>query len=69
MQLTDKKKKKYTYKEYFESGKTQTEGTMQYYDELDNFLQEGKWNVYDENGKLIAVQEYVRGQMVEEKKM
>jgi antitoxin component YwqK of YwqJK toxin-antitoxin module len=69
MQLLDKKKKKYSHKEYFENGKMQTEGTMQYYDELDNFLKEGKWNVYDETGKLIAVQEYVRGQMVEEKKI
>ncbi|MCK6640227.1 MAG: hypothetical protein L6Q81_09075 [Bacteroidia bacterium] len=69
MQLLDKKKKRYSHKEYFENGKMQTEGTMQYYEELDNFLKEGKWNVYDETGKLIAVQEYVRGQMVEEKKM
>ena len=68
MQLSDKKKKKYSVKEYFENGKVQTEGIMQYYEEIDNYMKEGDWKVYDESGKLIAIQEYVRGQLVEEKK-
>lgn len=68
LQLVNKKKKTYSYKEYFENGKVQTEGTMQYYPEVDNYLKEGEWNVYDETGKLISIEEYVRGQMVEEKK-
>jgi antitoxin component YwqK of YwqJK toxin-antitoxin module len=68
LQLTDKKKKRYSMKEYYENGKIQTEGSMQYYAEVDNFLKEGSWKVYDETGKLIAEQEYVRGQMTEEKK-
>lgn len=68
MQLSDKKKKKYTVKEYFETGKVQTEGIMQYYEEIDNYMKEGNWKVYDETGKLISIQEYVRGQLVEEKK-
>lgn len=67
LRLTDKKKKKYSYKEYFENGKLQSEGVMQYYEEVDNYLKEGKWNVYDETGKLISIQEYTRGQMIEEK--
>ena len=41
---------------------------MQYYEEIDNYMKEGDWKVYDESGKLIAIQEYVRGQLVEEKK-
>lgn len=68
MQLLNKKKKTYTLKEYFENGRVETEGTMQYYEEIDNYMKEGKWNVYDETGKLTFIQEYVRGQMVEEKK-
>lgn len=68
MQLANKKKKTYTHKEYYENGNVQEEGTMQYYEEIDNYLKEGKWNVYDETGKLISIQEFVRGQMVEEKK-
>lgn len=68
MQLVNKKKKTYSNKEYFENGKVEREGTMQYYEEIDNYMQEGSWKVYDETGKLISIQEYVRGQMVEEKK-
>jgi antitoxin component YwqK of YwqJK toxin-antitoxin module len=69
LQLVDKKKKKYSLKEYYENGQMQDEGTMQYYAEIDNFMKEGTWKVYDETGKLVAVQEYVRNQMTEEKKM
>lgn len=68
MQLVNKKKKTYTHKEYFENGKVQTEGNMQYYEEVDNYMKEGSWKVYDETGKLISIEEYVRGQMIEEKK-
>ncbi len=69
LRLADKKKKKYSLKEYFENGTLQAEGTMQYYEEIDNYMKEGTWKVYDESGKQIAVQEYVRGQMTEEKKI
>ena len=68
MQLTNKKKQTYGHKDYFENGKVQAEGNMQYYPEIDNYMKEGSWNVYDESGKLISIEEYVRGQMVEEKK-
>lgn len=68
MQLSDKKKKKYTIKEYFENGKVQTEGIMQYYEEIDNYMKEGDWKVYDETGKLISIEEYVRGQLIQERK-
>lgn len=68
MQLLNKKKQTYSVKEFFENGKVQTEGSMQYYPEIDNYMKEGKWNVYDESGKLISIEEYVRGQMIEEKK-
>lgn len=68
LQLTDKKKKKYYLKEFYESGVLQNEGPMQFYEELDNFMKEGTWKVYDEKGKLTSTQEYVRNQMTEEKK-
>ena len=69
LQLVDKKKKKYYLKEYYENGNLQDEGTMQYYPEIDNYMKEGSWKVYDETGKQIASQEYVHGQMTEEKKL
>ena len=58
----------YSHKDYHENGKVQAVGTMQYFEEIDNYMKEGNWNVYDETGKLISIEEYVRGQMVEEKK-
>lgn len=69
MQLLDKKKKKYAIKEYRESGTIEQEGMMLYYVEIDNYMKEGEWKVYNESGKIIAVQTWVRGQMTEEKKM
>jgi len=68
MQLLNKKKLSYAHKDYHENGTVEAEGTMQYYEEIDNYMKEGSWKVYDENGKLISIEEYVRGQMVEEKK-
>jgi antitoxin component YwqK of YwqJK toxin-antitoxin module len=69
LQIADKKRKRYYLKEYYENGNLQNEGSMQYYAEIDNFMKEGTWKVYDESGKLIAEQEFVRGQMTEEKKI
>ena len=68
LQLLDKKKKKYYLKEFFENGNMESEGGMQYYAELDNFMKEGTWKVYNEAGKLLSTQEFVRNQMTEEKK-
>ncbi|MBI3511596.1 MAG: hypothetical protein HY064_13120 [Bacteroidetes bacterium] len=69
MQLLDKKKGKYYLKEYYENGNIQDEGTMQYYKEIDDYMKEGSWKVYDENGKQISTQEFVRNQMTEERKL
>ncbi len=69
MELLDKKKKTYVVKEYYETGYMQTEGQMKYYEELDNYMKEGIWKVYDEAGRLIATEEYTRGQLIEEKKL
>lgn len=69
MQLLDKKKSKYYLKEYHENGTLMDEGVMQYYEEIDNFMKEGDWKVYDENGKQISTQTYVRNQMTEERQV
>lgn len=53
-------------KEYNENGILLNEGIMQYYPEVDNFMKEGTWLVYDEKGKLKATQQYVKNKMVEE---
>lgn len=67
--LVDLKKKRYSHKEYHETGNLMEEGTLVYYEEVDNFLKEGTWKVYDENGKQIATQVWSRGQLAEEKKL
>jgi antitoxin component YwqK of YwqJK toxin-antitoxin module len=69
MELLDKKKKVYAVKEYFENGFLQNEGAMKYYAEIDNYMKEGIWNVYDDKGKQISTEEYVHGQLIEEKKV
>ncbi|HLG02035.1 MAG TPA: hypothetical protein VI731_00475 [Bacteroidia bacterium] len=68
LQLADKKRRRYNLKEYFENGQLNSEGMMQFYPEIDNHLKDGTWKVYDETGKLVVEQEFVRGQMTEERK-
>lgn len=68
-ELTDEKKKKYSVKEYHENGQPEQEGTIVFHKDLDNYLKEGTWKVYDENGKLSSIQEFSLGQLSSEKKV
>ena len=62
--------KKYIYekKEYHENGKLKEEGTVVYFSKAGDYQKDGKWLVYDETGKLIAEQLFVKGNLASEKK-
>jgi antitoxin component YwqK of YwqJK toxin-antitoxin module len=63
LELTDEKRKIYAKKEYHSNGKVKEEGNIHYDKLIDDYRKEGKWNVYDETGKLIEVDTYVKGEL------
>ena len=68
LELSDPKKKIYTSKEYYDNGNLKEQGQLVYKSEAGDYMKEGKWLVYDENGKLVAEQLYAKGEMASEKK-
>jgi antitoxin component YwqK of YwqJK toxin-antitoxin module len=67
-ELTDKKSRTYSYKEFYENGQLEETGNKVHNLALDDYQMDGKWSYYDETGKLVLEEEYVRGQLVSDKK-
>lgn len=67
LDLIDKKSRTYSYTEYWENGNIKETGSKIHNRNSDDYPQDGKWLIYDENGKLILEETYVRGQLVEDK--
>lgn len=65
MELTDKKKRLYSYTEYYASGKIKAEGTKLYDESRSDYVEQGNWKFYDENGQLTREQNYLRGEKVD----
>lgn len=61
--IKDEKKRIYTAKEYFEDGTLKSEGEMKYHREVNDLMKDGDWKVYDQKGKVTAIEEYVNGQV------
>lgn len=61
-ELVDKKKKKYMKREYNENGTIKEEGPMKYSMDVLDYVKEGTWKFYDENGKLKSSDNFVNGQ-------
>ncbi|MEO6882526.1 MAG: hypothetical protein ABI199_00725 [Bacteroidia bacterium] len=67
----DKKKhKEYLYdkKEYFPNGKVSKSGSMKYVPAVNDYQKDGTWNLYDESGKLIEVDDYINGMLNDQKR-
>jgi antitoxin component YwqK of YwqJK toxin-antitoxin module len=67
-ELTDKKNRTYSYKEFYENGQLQVTGIKVHNLALDDYQMDGEWLYYDETGKLTMEEEYVRGQLISDKK-
>ena len=64
-ELTDKKKKMYQHKEFYENGTIKEEGTMKYISEMGDFLKEGQWINYSSGGKEIRKQNFHDGNLID----
>ncbi|MBL7892915.1 MAG: hypothetical protein JNL63_09820 [Bacteroidia bacterium] len=61
-EITDVKKKIFYKKEYGENGLLKEEGSMKYSSDILDYVKDGKWNFYDDNGTLKSTDTYVNGQ-------
>jgi len=62
-ELTDKRKKIYIHKEFFETGKIKEEGTLKYSADRMDYVKDGEWKTYDETGKIIKEEKYQNGEL------
>jgi len=62
-ELIDKKKKTYTHKDYFENGKIKEEGMLKFYKDRNDYLKEGEWKTYDDQGNLKKTEQYQSGEL------
>lgn len=69
LELIDKKKKLYTSKEYWKNGNLKEEGKRIFNNAVQDYQKTGTWNIYDSNGTKIAEEDYVKGQLNDERKM
>ncbi|HNW89067.1 MAG TPA: hypothetical protein PKN48_05350 [Bacteroidales bacterium] len=66
--LIDVKSRLYSYKEYYENGQVEEQGKKIQNKATRDYPQDGMWEYYNESGKLILVEEYVRGMLNDERK-
>lgn len=61
LEITDKKKAVYSYKEYHPGNKIALEGIKFFVEEVGDYVYDGTWKYYDENGKVIKEEVYSKG--------
>jgi antitoxin component YwqK of YwqJK toxin-antitoxin module len=69
LELTDKKHMLYTAKEYWTNGNLKEDGMRIFNNTVEDYQKTGTWNVYDSGGNKIAEEDYVKGQLNDERKM
>lgn len=61
-ELIDKRKRVYMHKEYYPSGKIKEEGTLKWNADKIDYVREGEWKSYDENGQVTKTLKYQNGE-------
>lgn len=69
LDLVDKKHKLYASAEYWRNGNLKEEGKRIFNNAVQDYQKTGTWNVYDSGGNKIAEEDYVKGQLNDERKM
>jgi antitoxin component YwqK of YwqJK toxin-antitoxin module len=64
LELSDKKKLVYSFKEYFASGQLSMDGSKMYNEELGDYINVGIWKYYSESGSLIKEEKFDNGTLV-----
>lgn len=67
-ELIDKKNRSYTYKEFFSNGQIEEQGNKIQNKSTKDYLQDGIWKYYNESGKLLLEEEYIKGMLNNEVK-
>jgi antitoxin component YwqK of YwqJK toxin-antitoxin module len=67
-ELDNRKKKLYTYKEYYENNVVKEEGFLIFSPNLSDYVKDGMWKFYNEQGKMTLEQYYIFGEMNKETK-
>jgi antitoxin component YwqK of YwqJK toxin-antitoxin module len=62
MELTDKKLKVYSYKEFYENGNIKEEGALNFRKDMNDYVKNGDWKFYDESGKLVKTANFVNNE-------
>ena len=62
MELKDKKMKTYTYKEYYENGNIKEEGSLNYRKDRNDYVKNGEWKFYNEQGQLLKTVIFVNNE-------
>ncbi|MFI5164718.1 MAG: toxin-antitoxin system YwqK family antitoxin [Bacteroidia bacterium] len=62
LEITDKKRKVYSSKEYYENGNIKEEGEVVYSEGLGDYQKNGKWKFYDENGNIKEQKTFSKGE-------
>lgn len=62
MELSDKKLKLYNYKEYYENGQVKEEGILNFRKDMNDYVKNGIWKFYDEQGHLIKSVQYINNE-------
>ncbi|MEI6346866.1 MAG: hypothetical protein WCP69_02860 [Bacteroidota bacterium] len=65
LMLVDDKKNLYNYREFSKTGKLKFAGQKIRNPEINDYFSHGKWAYYDENGKIIKIENYVKGVLTE----
>lgn len=64
LELTDKKKLVYSYKEHFTNGQVSIDGSKMYNEELGDYINVGIWKYYNESGSLVKEEKFDNGTLV-----
>jgi len=66
-ELADEKERTYSYKEYYPQWKVKESGMKVQNANLGDYQMDGKWEYFDESGKLILEEEYHKGLLINDK--
>ena len=62
-ELVDKRKRLYMHKEFFQSGKIKEEGTLKWSADKIDYVREGEWKSYSEDGQVLKTVKYQNGEI------
>jgi len=64
LDLLDKKKVTYTFKEFYPNGQVKVDGLKQYKEELGDYINIGTWKYYDQSGSVTKEEKFDNGTLV-----